>query len=85
MKASILAILCASALAVQSGCIWAPRAELNTVSAELRALQEQNRAQLVEIENLKEHSRRLEDRVINGDRDATQLQQQARLQTNKRR
>jgi hypothetical protein len=52
------------------GCLVASKTELNAAQVQNRALMEQSKAQLAEIENLNAHSRDLEDRVI---RDENQL------------
>ncbi len=68
----------AAALAMP-GCTLVPTTEFNACKAENRNLADQNRAQLVEIENLKTHGRDLEDRVIRNERQLAQLQDQAGL------
>ena len=50
--------LCLAAIATLTGCLIAPRTELNAANAQNRALSDQNRAELAEIENLRNHSRR---------------------------
>ncbi len=52
---------CAAMLA--SGCL-VPQSQLANSQAQNRVLAEQNRAQLVEIENLKAHTRQIEDQLI---------------------
>lgn len=42
--------------------------QLGTLQTQNRSLLEQNRAQLAEMENLKAHSRRLEDKLIDAER-----------------
>jgi hypothetical protein len=42
--------------------------QLGTLQTQNRSLLEQNRAQLAEMENLKVHSRRLEDKLIEAER-----------------
>ena len=61
------------------GCLFVPKTELNAVEAQNRALAEQNQAQLAEIENLKAHSRTLEDRVIRSEKQLALLQERASL------
>jgi chemotaxis protein MotB len=46
-----------------SGCL-VPKTQLNEAQTESRVLTEQNRAQLTEIGNLREHARSLEDRLM---------------------
>jgi chemotaxis protein MotB len=50
-------------LAATSGCALIPRAQLETLRTQNRVLTEQNRAQLVEIENLNIHARNTEDQL----------------------
>jgi flagellar motor protein MotB len=63
-------------MAILPGCV-VPQTEFNAVNAQNRSLTEQNRAQLVEIENLKVHNRTLEDRVIHSEEQLARLQEQA--------
>lgn len=79
MKAVVWLLLCGSAVVVLPGCLVAPRTELNAALAQNRALSEQNRAQLAEIDNLKVHSRTLEDRVIRSEEQVALLQERASL------
>jgi hypothetical protein len=67
MKRLCCLFFCFSAAIALPGCLLAPRTELNAANSQSRALAEQNRAQLAEIENLKSHSRNLEDRVISSE------------------
>ena len=46
------------------GCVLASRAELEGVQSRNRVLQEQHAAHLAEIENLKIHSRSVEDQLV---------------------
>jgi uncharacterized protein HemX len=48
--------------------------QLGTLQTQNRSLLEQNRVQLAEIENLKTHSRRLEDKLIDAERQLTTLE-----------
>lgn len=79
MKAICWMLLGASAVAVLPGCMIAPRTKLNAANTKNRNLAEQNRAQLAEIENLKTHSRTLEDRVIRSENQLAVLQERAGL------
>lgn len=79
MKAIAWLLLCAAAAVALPGCLLAPRTELNAAQAQNRALSEQNRAQLAEIDNLKTHSRTLEDRVIRSENQLASLQERASL------
>jgi hypothetical protein len=49
---------------------------LGTLQTQNRSLLEQNRAQIAEIENLKSHSRRLEDKLIEAERQLAFLEEQ---------
>jgi chemotaxis protein MotB len=73
------AMLAASAAVALPGCLFAPRTALNAATAQNRALAEQNRAQLTEIENLKAHSRTLEDRIIHSEEQLALMQERAGL------
>jgi chemotaxis protein MotB len=79
MKALLWLVLCASAAVALPGCLVAPRTALNAANAQNRALSDQNRAQLAEIENLRVHSRTLEDRVIRSEEQLVLLQERAGL------
>jgi chemotaxis protein MotB len=61
------------------GCLFVPKTQLNAVEAENRALSDQNRAQLTEIDNLKVHSRSVEDRMIRSEEQVALLQERATL------
>lgn len=73
-----LGIIGAVAVAALPGCTVVPSA-YNACQTQNRALAEQNRAQLAEIENLKVHSRTLEDRVIRSEKQLAMLQERASL------
>jgi chemotaxis protein MotB len=77
MKASLGLFFCAAAM-VLSGCM-VPQSELNSALTQNRALTEQSQAQLAEIENLKVHSRALEDRVIRSEKQLALQQERAGL------
>ena len=79
MKAIVWLLLCAPAAVVLPGCLLAPRTELNAAQAQNRALSEQNRAQLAEIDNLKVHSHTLEDRVIRSEEQLALSQERTSL------
>ncbi|MEN6407277.1 MAG: OmpA family protein [Thermoguttaceae bacterium] len=66
------------ALLTLSGCM-ATQTELNVAEAQNRALAEQNRAQLAEIDNLKAHARTLENRVIRSEDQVAKLQDRIKL------
>jgi hypothetical protein len=48
--------------------------KLGTLQTQNRSLIEQNRVQLAEIENLKAHARRLEDKLIDAERQLADLE-----------
>jgi chemotaxis protein MotB len=56
LVAAILPLLC--------GCLFVPKTKLNEAQTENRVLTEQNRAQLTEIGNLREHAQALEDQLM---------------------
>jgi len=56
-----------------AGCM-VPQTQLNTAQTQNRALTEQNRAQLVEIENLKVHSRNVENQLMRAEQDLALLE-----------
>lgn len=62
-------------LSVLGGCAWVPKSQLTAVESQNRALTEQNRAQLAEIENLKSHSRQIEDQLILAEEELALLEQ----------
>jgi len=66
--------LALAAILALPGCM-ATQDQLNAASAQNRALAEQNRAQLAEIENLKAHARDVENRCIRAEREMTSLQE----------
>ena len=79
MKASLCLVLCATAVITLPGCLFVPKAQLNAACSRNRLLAEQNQAQLAEIENLKTHSRTVEDRVIHSEEQLALLEERARL------
>jgi chemotaxis protein MotB len=79
MKALVGLVLGVAAAIATTGCTLVPSTEYNACQAENHNLADQNRAQLVEIENLKVHSRDLEDRVIRSERQLARLQEQSGL------
>jgi flagellar motor protein MotB len=78
MKA-LVGLLLGAVAALLSGCTLVPTTDYNACQAENRNLADQNRAQLAEIENLKVHSRDLEDRVIRSERQLAQVQEKGSL------
>jgi len=63
-----LLVVAAGGLAPVTGC-YVPKSDLVTFETTNRVLAEQNRAQLVEIENLKAHSRQTEDQLIRAEQE----------------
>jgi flagellar motor protein MotB len=63
-----LFVLAAGAMASTAGC-FVPKSQLVNYETTNRVLSEQNRAQLVEIENLKAHTRQTEDQLIRAERE----------------
>ncbi len=61
------------------GCLFVPKSQWNTSQAENRALKEQNRAQLTEIENLKDHGHALENRLIRSEEQLALLQDRSKI------
>jgi chemotaxis protein MotB len=60
----LLGLLLAAASLCSAGCMFVPRTQLNGALAQNRALMEQSRAQLAEIENLRIHSRNIENQLL---------------------
>ncbi|HEX3869124.1 MAG TPA: OmpA family protein [Pirellulales bacterium] len=70
-----LVSLCAAA----SGCQFAPRSQLSAAEARSRALQEQSQAQLAELENLKNHARKLENQLLQAEQDLAMVDERTSL------
>jgi chemotaxis protein MotB len=58
-----------------SGCAFVSKSRFDAAQNQNRTLSEQNRAQLAEIENLKNHSHQIEDRLMQAEGDLAQLDQ----------
>ena len=69
----------AAVLASLSGCL-APKTQLNEAQAENRVYADQNKAQQVELENLKTTVRGLEDKLVRAEEELAIVQQQAELE-----
>ncbi|MEN6458420.1 MAG: hypothetical protein ABFC63_05775 [Thermoguttaceae bacterium] len=69
----ILIVLAASL----PGCTMVPVTEWNTLQAQNRALAEQNRAQLAQLDNLRDHCRTVEDRMLADEKQLAALQERA--------
>lgn len=65
------------------GCAFAPRSELVAAQSQSRLLAEQNQSQLAEMENLKNHNHKLEDKLIQSEEQLAVLDQQ--LQADQKR
>jgi hypothetical protein len=63
-------------LALVAGGCSSTGGQLGTLRTQNRSLLEQTNAQLAEIENLKEHARRLEDKLIDAEEQLTALENQ---------
>ena len=63
------------ALLLAGGCS-STGGQLGTLQTQNRSLLEQNRVQLAEIENLKTHARRVEDKLIDAERQVAALERQ---------
>ncbi|MBS0208835.1 MAG: OmpA family protein [Planctomycetes bacterium] len=66
--------LVASAFTISTGCFSFSRNQFNTCEVQNRALNEQAKAHLAEIANLKAHSRKLEDQLIAAEEDLSALE-----------
>jgi chemotaxis protein MotB len=73
-----VAALTAAMLAAASGCV-VPRAQLDEALVRSRTLAEQNRAQLAEIENLRIHSRNIENQLMRTEQDLALLAERSGL------
>lgn len=67
------------AVAVGSGCQLVPTTRLVACEAQNRALLEQNKAQLAEIENLKAHDRRLAEQMAATEEELAVLERRSEL------
>jgi chemotaxis protein MotB len=79
MKAPCWLLLVGFTWASLSGCTVVPVTEWNALQGKNRNLSELNQAQAAEIENLKVHSRSIEDRLIRNDRQMAVLEERAGL------
>jgi len=62
-------------LASAGGCGFVPKTQFNACETQSRILGEQNKAQLAEIANLKAHSRKLEDELLQAERELASFEQ----------
>jgi chemotaxis protein MotB len=79
MKTPVGLLFFAASVCVLPGCLFVPKTELNSAQTQNRVLSEQTKAQLAEIDNLKAHSRDLEDRVIRSEKQAALMRERACL------
>jgi septal ring factor EnvC (AmiA/AmiB activator) len=75
-KLSRLFLVC-GAIGFSAGCLFTSRSNLNEAQTQNRVLSQQNRAQLTEIENLKTHSREVENKLIHSEEEIASLKNQA--------
>jgi len=68
--------LAAAALVLAAGCGFVPQSKYAAAQSQNRVLMEQNRAYVAEIENLKIHTRSVEDQLINAEEDLARADQQ---------
>ncbi len=66
----------ASLLVLLAGCTFVPQSKFESAQSQNRNLQEQNRAQVAEIENLKVHTRGIEDKLVKAEEELAQLNEQ---------
>jgi chemotaxis protein MotB len=79
MKTPFGLLLFAASVLFLPGCLFVPKTQLNSAEVQNRVLTEQNKAQLAEIENLKTHSRDIEDRVVRSEKQLALLREHAGL------
>ncbi len=65
------------ALALFSGCGFVPKTQFNAAETQARILGEQSKAQLAEIANLKSHARKLEDQLLEAEKELATLEQRS--------
>jgi hypothetical protein len=58
------------------GCLFTSKSRLNESETQNRILSQQNRAQLIEIENLKNHGNNLQDSLARSEEEAARLKEQ---------
>jgi len=66
-----------------SGCAYVPKTQFNAIETQARILNEQSKAQLAEISNLKTHNRKLEDQLLSAEKELAASQ--ARSDTDRKR
>lgn len=70
-------LLCASLLTAAVGCGFVPKTQFNACETQSRILSEQNKAQLAEIANLKAHSHKIEDQLLQAEKELSGLEKRA--------
>ncbi len=81
MKVNRLLLVCSlcAAMTAAPGCLFVPKTHLSASQARNRALAEQGRAQLAEIENVKIHARNIEDQLIRTEEELALLEKELGL------
>lgn len=77
IRRRLLVVFGAMLAASASGCGFVPKTQFNSVETQARILNEQNKAQLAEIANLKAHSRKLEDQLLDAERELASLERRS--------
>jgi chemotaxis protein MotB len=72
-----------ASLAASSGCLFVPKAELYALKAQHQELARRNRAQIVEIENLRIHSRNIENQLMRTEEELALMEEEAGLDRNR--
>jgi outer membrane protein OmpA-like peptidoglycan-associated protein len=71
---AIMLLLAAPAVFFAGGCAFVPKTQFNAIETQVRILNEQSKAQLAEISNLKSHSRKLEDQLLAAEKELSAAQ-----------
>lgn len=77
MRRSSLRVFLALLPCAYAGCGFVPKTQFNACETQTRILNEQSKAQLAEIANLKAHSRKLEDELLQAEKELSGLEQRA--------
>jgi chemotaxis protein MotB len=75
----VVALGCALGLSA-AGCGWSPKQRLTAAENNNRTLQEQTRAQLAEIENLRAHAREVEQQLHETERELALIEEKSNLE-----
>lgn len=73
-RRSAMLLFSAVAVCFAGGCAFVPKTQFNAVETQVRILNEQSKAQLAEISNLKSHSRKLEDQLLQAEKELSAAQ-----------